>query len=272
MEKRFTLQFQIMTGLRLIKAYLRMNLQVIFAYRVNTAVDLIVSLMWLGFELLSLSVIYSNTSTIGGWVPGDLIALLGMWKLMMALMFTMLWPNTEQFNKSVRDGTLDYVFLLPADSQLVTSIQRVQVFQVHNLIQSLIMVPLGLSLAGRTAAINEMLMFLILAVSGLLVIYSVWIVLISAVFWFTKFDNNITLMQALTDSGRYPTTVYPVWLRFLVTFVIPIGLATTVPLQALRGELAPLQVVGFLGAGAVALLVSSAVWRAGTRRYAGASA
>ena len=249
-----------------------MNMQVMFAYRANTVVDLIVSVMWLGWELLSISVIYSNTNAIGGWVAGDLIALLGMWKLLMAFMFTVMWPNTEQFNKSVRDGTLDYVFLLPANSQLLTSIQRLQIWQVHGFIQFLIMVPLGLSMAGRIASATDVLMFLALALSGMLVLYSLWIALISAVFWFTKFDNNITLLQALADTGRYPTTVYPVWLRLLVTFVIPIGLATTVPLQALRGELAPWQVFAFLCAGVVVFMVSAAIWRAGTRRYAGASA
>lgn len=262
----------IMTALRLIRAYLRLNMQVIFAYRVNTVVDLITSLLWLGWELLSLSIIYSNTATIGGWVAGDLIALLGMWKVLMSVMFGMMWPNTEQFNKSVREGTLDYIFLLPANSQLLTSIQRLQVWQVHNLIQAAIMVPLGLSMAGRVANATEILMFLALAASGLVVLYSVWLVLISAVFWFTKFDNNITLMNALADSGRYPTGVYPTWLRLLVTFVIPIGLATTVPLQALRGELTLWQVLACLAGGAATFVVASAIWRAGTRRYAGASA
>ena len=64
--------------------------------------------------------------------------------------------------------------------------------------------------------------------------------MIAATFWFIKFDNNVTILQALLDTGRYPSTVYPFWLRLIVTFVVPIAVATTVPLQALRGELGPL--------------------------------
>jgi ABC-2 type transport system permease protein len=78
-------------------------------------------------------------------------------------------------------------------------------------------------------------------------------------------------LQALMDSGRYPATVYPIWLRVLVTFVVPIAVATTVPLQALRGELAWPQVLLFLGIGAASLVISAAVWKAGVRRYSGAS-
>ena len=50
------------------------------------------------------------------------------------------------------------------------------------------------------------------------------------------------------DSGRYPATVFPGWLRALVTFVVPIAVATTVPVQALRGELPPWQIALALGA------------------------
>ena len=96
--------------------------------------------------------------------------------------------------------------------------------------------------------------------------------LIALTFWFIKFDNNVTILQALLDAGRYPATVYPPWLRMIVTFIVPIAVATTVPLQALRGDLSAWQVLLFLGVGAASLLVAMRVWKAGVRRYSGASA
>jgi ABC-2 type transport system permease protein len=97
-------------------------------------------------------------------------------------------------------------------------------------------------------------------------------VLIALTFWFTKFDNNVTLLSALADTGRFPATVYPIWLRVIVTFVIPIAVATTVPLQALRGDLPWWQIVLALAVGLVASFLSSQLWKAGVRRYSGASA
>jgi ABC-2 type transport system permease protein len=79
------------------------------------------------------------------------------------------------------------------------------------------------------------------------------------------------ILQALMDTGRYPATVYPAWLRLIVTFIMPIAVATTVPLQALRGDLSGWQVLLFLGVGAVSMLVARLVWRAGIQRYSGAS-
>ena len=90
-------------------------------------------------------------------------------------------------------------------------------------------------------------------------------------FWFTKFDNNVTIMQALLDAGRYPVGVYPVWLRIIVTFIIPIAVATTIPLQALRGDLDLPQIGLVLLVGIVIFWVATRVWKSGLKRYSGAS-
>ena len=104
-----------------------------------------------------------------------------------------------------------------------------------------------------------------------LVIYSLWVVLIALTFWFVKFDNNVTILQALLDSGRYPVAVYPPWLRIIVTYLVPIALATTIPLQGLRGDLGYLQVLVFLGVGIGSFWVALRVWKAGVKQYSGAS-
>jgi len=129
----------------------------------------------------------------------------------------------------------------------------------------------GINMAGDVTSPLSLLYFFALTVSGALVIYSLWIVLIALTFWFTKFDNNVTILQALLDSGRYPATVYPVWLRAIVTFIIPIAVATTVPLQALRGEFGGWQVLMFLAISAVSFVLALQVWKYGVRRYSGAS-
>jgi ABC-2 type transport system permease protein len=65
--------------------------------------------------------------------------------------------------------------------------------------------------------------------------------------------------------------VYPVWLRILVTFVIPIAVATTVPLQGLRGDLTLSRVLMFAAIGVFSFLIASQVWKRGLKQYSGAS-
>jgi ABC-2 type transport system permease protein len=260
-----------MNVLKLLSAFLKVNIQMSLAYRADTVVNILLNLMWLGWELLSLSIIFSNTETIGGWGFGELIALLGVFRLVHTLMIALVWPNTEKFNQSIRDGSMDYTLLQPVNSMFLVTFSRITVWRAWDLILAVVLIVIGVNMSGETITLLQILAFILLTVSGAIIIYSLWIVLIALTFWFTKFDNNVTILQALLDAGRYPVTVYPVWLRILVTFVIPIAVATTVPLQGLRGDLTLARVGMFLVIGILSFLIASQVWRRGLKQYSGAS-
>lgn len=260
-----------MYALKLLSAFFKVNVQMALAYRADTIVNILLNLMWLGWELLSLSIIFNNTETLGGWGIGELIALLGVFRLVNTLMIALVWPNTEKFNQSIRDGSMDYTILQPVNSMFLVTFSRITVWRIWDLVLAVILIVVGINMSGDVTSPLQILTFVLLAITGTIVIYSLWIVLIALTFWFTKFDNNVTILQALMDAGRYPVTVYPVWLRVIVTFIIPIAVATTIPLQALRGELITGQVLMYIAISIASFWVASIVWKAGLKRYSGAS-
>jgi ABC-2 type transport system permease protein len=256
---------------KLLSAFLKVNVQMSLAYRADTVVNILLNLMWLGWELLSLRIIFSNTDTIAGWGFGELIALLGVFRLVHTLMAALIWPNTEKFNQSIRDGSMDYTLLQPVSSMFLVTFSRITVWRAWDLILAIVLIVIGVNISGGTTTPVDILTFILLTISGAVVIYSLWIVLIALTFWFTKFDNNVTILQALVDAGRYPATVYPAWLQIIVTFIIPIAVATTVPLEGLRGNLSVGKVVLFLVLAGISFLIASQVWKRGLKQYSGAS-
>jgi ABC-2 type transport system permease protein len=257
--------------LRLLSAFFKVNVQMALAYRTDTLINILLNLMWLGWELLGLRIIFSNTTNLAGWGLGELVALLGVFHLVNALMAALIWPNTARFNASVRDGTLDYSLLQPVDSMFLVTFSRMTIWRAWDLLLGAGLIVAGIHMSGGGVTAPNLVSFLFLAVSGSVILYSLWIVLIAATFWFVKFDNNVTILQALLDTGRYPSTIYPSWMRLIVTFVIPVAVATTVPMQALRGDLTGWQVLMFLAIGGASFLMASRVWKAGVRKYSGAS-
>ncbi len=260
-----------MHTLKLLSSFFKVNVQMSLAYRTDTVVNILLNLMWLGWELLSLNIIFSNTTTLGGWGFGELIALLGVFRLVNTMMMALIWPNTEKFNQSIRDGSMDYTILQPVNSMFLVTFSRITVWRIWDLILAIVLIVVGINITGDATTTLNILTFMLLATTGTIVIYSLWIVLIALTFWFTKFDNNVTILHALLDSGRYPATVYPVWLRLIVTFIVPIAVATTIPLQALRGDLSPSQVVIFFFVGVFSFIIATRVWKAGLKQYSGAS-
>ena len=260
-----------MQTLKLLSAFFKVNVQMSLAYRADTIVNILLNLMWLGWELLSLNIIFNNTDTLGGWGMGELIALLGVFRLVNTMMIALIWPNTEKFNQSIRDGSMDYTILQPVNSMFLVTFSRITVWRIWDLILAAVLIVVGVNMSVETTTAPQILTFILLAISGMIVIYSLWIVLIALTFWFVKFDNNVTILQALMDSGRYPATVYPAWLRIIVTFIVPIAVATTIPLQALRGELTVVQIFIFFGVSVASFLIASQVWKFGLKQYSGAS-
>jgi len=260
-----------MHTLKVLSSLFKINVQMSLAYRADTIINILLNIMWLGWELLSLSIIFNNTTTIGGWGLPELIALLGVFRLVNTMMVALIWPNTEKFNQSIRDGSMDYTILQPANSMFLVTFSRITVWRIWDLILAFVLIVVGINMSGDTITPLHILTFSLLALSGMIVIYSLWIVLIALTFWFTKFDNNVTIMQALMDSGRYPVSVYPVWMRIIVTYIIPIAVATTIPLQALRGDLNLNQIGIFFMVSVVAFIIATRVWKLGLKQYSGAS-
>ena len=260
-----------MAALRLIAVFIKVNFQIALAYRVDAAVNILLNLMWLGWDLLSLRIIFSNTETLGGWGPGELVVLLGVFRLVNFWMASVIWPATEKFNASVRDGTLDYTLLQPANSLFLVTFSRIVLWRTWDLVLALILIGIGMRMTSAALTLPRLAAFLLLAASGALVIFSLWVILIALTFWFVKFDNNVTILQALLDAGRYPVTVYPFWLRVIVTYLVPIAIATTLPVQGLRGELPGLQVLAILAFSLAFFYLAARIWRSGVRRYSGAS-
>ena len=70
------------------------------------------------------------------------------------------------------------------------------------------------------------------------------------------------IFQSMYEAGRWPVSLYPGWLRFALTFLVPVAFATTVPAEALTGRLNGQTLLGAVAL-AAALLVGLAPLLAG---------
>jgi ABC-2 type transport system permease protein len=87
-----------------------------------------------------------------------------------------------------------------------------------------------------------------------------------------RVENILAIFWAFLDAGRFPVDVYPGWLRLTLSTVVPIGVAVTVPAQAVAGKLDALGLALMLVGTAVVWLFAGWFWRRGLRTYTGASA
>ena len=109
----------------------------------------------------------------------------------------------------------------------------------------------------------------------MLILYSIWILVVSAAFWVVKVDNLSYLFGSLFDVGRWPIDVLRgVWrgtLTMVFTFVFPLALMTTYPALALLGRLDGKTALLALAGGVVFAVVARWVWQRALAMYTSAS-
>ena len=74
------------------------------------------------------------------------------------------------------------------------------------------------------------------------------------------------------EAGRWPIGIYPHWLRYILTFLVPVAFAITVPAEALSGRLTPESMITSGLLCAFLLAFSRWFWKRGLKNYSGASA
>ena len=260
-----------MKFLRLLATFIRVGAMGELAYRVNFLVQLFESLLELGTAIAGLAVIFSYTESLGGWTQDEVLALVGVFFLVGGAIRFILQPSMEQLIESVRDGTLDFTLVKPQDAQLLASIQRVEIWKLTDMGLGVGVLAFALARLGERVGLPASLEFAAALLFGGVIVYSFWIILATTAFWLVRVENILVVFQSMYEAGRWPVSIYPGWLRFALTFVVPVGFAVTVPAQALAGRLSgPV----LAGAGALAAALAAAarlLWRAGLRRYQGAS-
>lgn len=105
-----------------------------------------------------------------------------------------------------------------------------------------------------------------------MLIYSFWLILTTVAFWVVRVENIRHLFEGFYAAGRWPVGIYPPWLRGLLTFLVLVAFAVTVPAETLVGRLNPLTLTGAAGLAFGFLALARMIWRIGLRNYAGASA
>jgi ABC-2 type transport system permease protein len=114
--------------------------------------------------------------------------------------------------------------------------------------------------------------FAVMLLAGGVIIYSFWLILATLSFWFVRVENILEIFRSMYEAGRWPVSLYPGWLRFGLTFIVPVAFATTVPAEALTGRLTLETLLGAVVLAALLFTVSRVVWRVGLRHYSGTSA
>lgn len=255
----------------LLASLVRLNAVEELQYRANFIASVLATAFWIATALLTLALFFRHTTRLGGWDYWEVVVLLGVFNALTGVIEAVLRPGIGQLAEDVKSGALDLVLVKPADAQLFVSFRRLDLWRVTDIVLGLALAGYALARLGHVPTIWQSGAFLVALAAAAIVVYAIWVALMSLAFWFVAVENLSVLFDAVYEGARYPVSAYPGALRFVFVYLLPIAWATTVPASTLTGRLSPVSALGAAGVGAAAFVLSRLLWRTALKRYTGAS-
>jgi ABC-2 type transport system permease protein len=255
----------------LFRAQLSISTLTAMQYRADFVVRGLIAILWMAVTLAPLLVVFGVRQTVAGWSFPESLLVVGWFTLLHAVLEGAVSPSLTAVVEHVRHGTLDFVLLKPADAQFLVSTAKIEPWHVVDVAGAMAIFTYAFAKLGHWPTALEVtagLAFLVLAV---VILYSFWILVVSASFWVVKVDNLSYLFGSLFDAARWPITVFRGALRIVFTFVFPIALLTTYPAMALLGKLDAKTAFGALAGGLAFAAIARRVWRRALSFYTSAS-
>ena len=258
--------------LRLLGIQLRASATVAMQYRLDFLVQGALALFWTSWSLVPILVVFGNRTAVGGWSFEEALVVIGWFMVMKGILEGAVNPSLAAVVDHIRKGTLDFVLLKPADAQFLVSTQKFQPWRVADAIAGLVVFAVAFRRLGRWPDPAHVAAAVLMLGCAALILYSVWILVVSAAFFVVKVDNLSFLFVSIFDAARWPADVFRGILGLVFTWVVPLAIMTTFPARALLGKgfgpRAP--ATALLGAVLFAAF-SRAIWLRSIGRYTSAS-
>jgi ABC-2 type transport system permease protein len=258
--------------LRLFALFARTEFQREIEYRANLAMELAQMVMFIATSIGAVLVLFTYTRALNGWTLPQMLVLLGVYYLIQGVEEFVFLPSVTQMMEHIRLGTLDFTLLKPANSQFLVSLRQLNVVQIGQIGLGSGVIALGLANLREDVTADTAAAFAVALVCSIVLVYAVLMILATLSFWFVRIDNILVIFASFMDAGRFPVDLYPGWLRLTLSTIVPVGVAVTVPAQAIAGRLDPLGLAAMVVVAVVSVWFTGWFWRRGLANYTGASA
>lgn len=240
-------------------------------YRLNFLAGGVLSLFWMAWAAVGVSVYFQFSGDIAGWTYPELLVVIGLFFAVNGLRQAVLSPNLEQMTDYVRRGTLDFLLTKPVDAMVLVSLRRVHIGNLLDPVLGLLIALSGLIAADHRVSPSDLASFLVLMLASVVLLYALMLTMMALAIRLVGGDELGMLSFGAVELSRFPVELYRNPVQTLLT-VIPVAAFTTLPAQALLGRLDPVMVVVGPVVSALGLVAAIVTWRRALAGYTGASA
>ncbi len=240
-------------------------------FKSNFILWIVVELSWFALSLSFIQFLYLQVNTVAGWSKWGMVLLVATNNLVQQIFQTFLMINLTKLPELIRTGNLDYFLAQPGSAQFLVSTRHFEAGSVINSLVALIVCGVACAHLDLRASLPGLLLYPALVIFGVLIHYSLLLILMSLAFWMTRAQGFINAYYNVFQIARLPREAFKGAARIAFTWAVPLLLIANVPARTLLKGIRPADLAAMGGVTLALLVISSWVFHAGVRRYGSAS-
>jgi len=244
------------------------------SFKANFLLWILVEICWFTGQIVFIEVIYQYIDAIGDWTKWQMILLVATHQLISQIYQAFFYMNVANIPELIRTGKMDFMLMLPIDSQFAVSTKQFGLDNMVNGLVSAAIVAFSLNKLGIHPTLPQVLLYLGAIGFGVAIHYSVMFGLTTVSFWIVRAQGLISGYFNLFSLGRYPDVIFRGAIRFVFSWIIPVILVANVPARVLMNTFQGpvwIPLTQLVLSSVFVLAASRAFWKIALRQYTSAS-
>jgi len=223
----------VVRNLKLLWAFFSNSLTWDMEFKANFLSMVFVDAVFYGAHFLFFSIIFSFVDSLLEFTKGDVTVFLVVTFMMDTVFMLFLAENVGKLNRMIVKGDLDFVLLKPVNSQFFSSFRYLNTYASFSILILIVLLSAAVHASGREVDLINILAFMVSFVLGIMIYYSVDIMIASLAFWFKNFSMAGWLSHEVMKFSMRPDTIYSGLLRKTMFSLLPMALVSSVPTRML---------------------------------------
>jgi ABC-2 type transport system permease protein len=254
--------------LRLFVLYFAQYAKVRLAYKADFIIaffsSMAATVLGFGFVL----VLFTKIPKLQDWSFYEILFLYGFSLLPLGFFNVVSWNLYEFGDIYIIEGRFDRIMLRPVETLFQVLFEKFRLESLQEVATGLLVVGIAARKLNLALGPVDFLWFVVMVVSGTFIYLAVFLILTAVSFWFEDRVGIVPPVFNMLTFGRYPLTIYNVFIQFLLSWIVPFGFASFYPVTHFLGRtnfatyfhLVPLVAVAFSALAVV-------VWNRGVANY-----
>lgn len=215
--------------LRLFALYFAQYFKVRLAYKADFFIAFFSSMAATVIGFGFVFVLFTKIPRLQGWSFDEILFLYAFSLLPLGLFNVISWNLYEFGDIYIIQGRFDRILLRPVNTLFQVLFEKFRIESFQELVTGLLVLSVATKHLGSQWTLADYAWLPVMILCGAVIYLAVFLILTAVSFWVEDRVGIVPPVFNMLTFGRYPLTIYSVFIQFMLSWIVPFGFASFYP-------------------------------------------